>query len=196
MVFEDRYRQLIVECLAESEPFGIVLIREGREVGGAALPHPVGTTARVRSVRPDAAGRLHVTARGERRFRIIEPYSDRPYLSAAVEYPVDEVTSLPEGLAERTAEGYRQLARLQQTMEGLYARSARVPDSPTTLADAIAAAAAPVVPPLRLQSLLETFDLRRRLEGAGELLGEIVEVTHRHAREVVAQRWGGVERRN
>ncbi|MEX2372401.1 MAG: LON peptidase substrate-binding domain-containing protein, partial [Dehalococcoidia bacterium] len=35
-VFEERYRVLVAECLEADEPFGVVLIREGPEVGGAA----------------------------------------------------------------------------------------------------------------------------------------------------------------
>ena len=196
VVFEERYRQLVAECLSDEEPFGIVLIKDGPEVGGAAVPHNVGTTARLRSVQPGRSGRLEVVAVGERRFRIVELYSDRPYLSAQVEYPVDEVTPVPDDLLEQAAEGYRQLERLRKTMEGLYVRSITIPASAGALADAIAAAAAPVVPPARLQTLLEQVDVRRRLEGATGLLGDLVAVTHRQAQLVVAQRWGGIERRN
>jgi Lon protease-like protein len=195
-VFEERYRELIAECLSASEPFGIALIKEGPEVGGPAVPHSVGTTARLKSVRPGLGGRLEVTAVGERRFRVVELYRDRPYLSAEVEYPVDEVTPVPESLLEQAAEGYRQLERLRQTMEGLYVRSVTVPGSPGALADAIATAAAPVAPPERLQTLLETFDVRRRLELATELLGDLVTLTHRQAALLVARRWGAPERRN
>lgn len=196
VVFEDRYRQLVAECLAESEPFGVVLIREGREVGGTAVPHPVGTTARLQSVLPAPGGQLQVTARGERRFRIIEPYLDRPYLSARVEYPVDEITPVSDALVERAREGVRQIERLRHTMEGLYDRRPRVPESPGALADAIAPTAAAVMEPERLQALLETFDIRQRLDVASELLGDLVELTHRQAQMVVAQRWGGIEKRN
>jgi hypothetical protein len=133
---------------------------------------------------------------GERRFRVVELYSDRPYLSAEVEYPVDEITPVPDSLLEQAFEGYRQLERLRQTMEGLYVRTVTVPPSAGALADAIATAAAPVAPTARMQTLLETFDVRRRLEAASELLGDLVTLTHRQARLVVAQRWGGPERRN
>ena len=42
-IFEDRYRLMIRECLAEEKPFGVVLIRRGREVGETAEPYMVGT---------------------------------------------------------------------------------------------------------------------------------------------------------
>src|SRR5690606_7127599 len=77
-VFEERYRTLVAECLAAREPFGVALIREGTEVGGAAAPFSVGCTARIQRVSPTRDGRLAVTAVGERRFRIVQTYEDRP----------------------------------------------------------------------------------------------------------------------
>ena len=32
-IFEDRYRLMVERCLGQGEPFGVVLIREGRETG-------------------------------------------------------------------------------------------------------------------------------------------------------------------
>ena len=32
-IFEQRYREMVAHCLANDAPFGVVLIREGREVG-------------------------------------------------------------------------------------------------------------------------------------------------------------------
>ena len=37
-VFEQRYIEMTKVCLRDDAPFGICLIREGREVGAAALP--------------------------------------------------------------------------------------------------------------------------------------------------------------
>src|SRR5213076_136725 len=37
-IFEPRYREMIGRCLAHDEPFGVVLILEGEEVGGPAVP--------------------------------------------------------------------------------------------------------------------------------------------------------------
>ena len=33
-IFEERYRLMIARCIEQNGPFGVVLIREGREVGG------------------------------------------------------------------------------------------------------------------------------------------------------------------
>ena len=46
-IFEDRYKQMIGECLRDQSQFGVVLIRAGREAGGPAIPFETGTTARI-----------------------------------------------------------------------------------------------------------------------------------------------------
>ena len=47
--FEPRYLDMVHRCLAEEREFGVVLIREGREVGGPAIPFTVGTVISVGS---------------------------------------------------------------------------------------------------------------------------------------------------
>ena len=46
-IFEDRYHSMIQDCLESNSKFGVVLIKEGKEVGGAAVPHKVGTLAKI-----------------------------------------------------------------------------------------------------------------------------------------------------
>lgn len=196
-VFEPRYHQLLAECMEADEPFGVVLIRSGREVGDAeATPHDVGTTARVESASPVGGGRVMVQTRGERRFRIITLYHDRPFLTADVEYPVDEAAEVPPALIEAVTETFKQVQRFRQLVDGVYQRNVRVPESPNALADAVGAAAADVLPPRLLQPLLETFDARRRLERADSLLEPLIRGAHQQAQRAVSERWGGVDRRN
>jgi uncharacterized protein len=195
-VFEERYRLLVSECLAQQEPFGVVLIREGPEVGGAAVPYDVGTTARIEHVQPIDGVRLAVQSRGQARFRIARLFHDKPYLSAEVEYPVDEVSEVPDAIREQVEHGYAQLQRLKHTIEGSWEREIKMPSNAGMLADAIGAAANGVVHPSEVQPLLEALDYRRRMERAAELVTRVLEATHRQAQAIVAQRWGGVERRN
>jgi Lon protease-like protein len=84
-IFEPRYLEMIGECLTNSQPFGVVLIDSGREVGGPAVPHPVGTIARITSVERQAAGRLHIEAVGQQRFRLLELQHNQPFLTGSVE---------------------------------------------------------------------------------------------------------------
>jgi len=88
-IFEPRYRQLINTCISASSPFGVVLIKEGAEVGSAATPHPVGTAAHITNVDRLPDGRLNIETVGYERFRILALHSDQPYLTATVEpYPM------------------------------------------------------------------------------------------------------------
>ena len=90
-IFEERYKLMINTCLAQDKPFGIVLIYSGSEVGGPAVPHPVGTMARIGHWEWLPDGRMNIITVGERRFRITEYASfDLPYLVGAVEYWEDE----------------------------------------------------------------------------------------------------------
>jgi Lon protease-like protein len=72
--------------------FGVVLIREGPEVGGPTEPFAVGTMARVEE-RREHEGMTYLLARGTKRFRIAATHRERPYLEGDVEW-------LPEPEAE------------------------------------------------------------------------------------------------
>ena len=84
-IFEPRYLEMIAQCLDQSQPFGVALIDSGREVGGPARPHPVGTLARITGVERQASGRLHIEAVGQQRFRLLDLHYDRAYLTGTVE---------------------------------------------------------------------------------------------------------------
>ncbi len=67
-VFEARYLDMTANCLRLSRPFGVCLIKQGGEVGPAALPETVGCHARVISADMDSPGLMRIEARGEGRF--------------------------------------------------------------------------------------------------------------------------------
>lgn len=94
-IFETRYLDMAARCLKDGSPFGVCLIRDGQEVGEAATPHEVGTTARIVSWDMPQQGVLLVTCRGEQRFRITtrQIHADR-LQSARVQYldPPDAAT--------------------------------------------------------------------------------------------------------
>ena len=85
-VFEDRYRALVRHCLDTTSPFGIVLIREGREVGSGAISFSgVGTIAEIRDAGRRDDGRFDLLVVGTRRFGIQRVLDGRgPYLVADV----------------------------------------------------------------------------------------------------------------
>lgn len=90
-VFEPRYKQLIGECLDAGEGFGVVLVREGDEVGDpAVLPYDVGSVAQILEVTPLPFGRYYISTVGRRRFRIREILSRDPYLTVEADLLDDE----------------------------------------------------------------------------------------------------------
>jgi uncharacterized protein len=103
-VFEDRYRALTRHCLDTGAPFGVVLIREGREVGGGrslALAG-VGALVEIREAGRYPDGRYDLLAAATGRFTIdaVDPGRE-PYLVANVTPLEDEVGD--EARAERLA---------------------------------------------------------------------------------------------
>ena len=82
-IFEPRYLDMIANCMRESLPFGVVLLRRGGEVmsdlrGSEVEFHDVGTEARVFDFSQTEKGILAVVASGERRFVVerVESASD------------------------------------------------------------------------------------------------------------------------
>ena len=108
-IFEDRYKKMINYCLESDSMFGIVLIKEGDEVGGPAIPHNVGTVANITNTREISGGRIYISVLGTKRFRINEIVQDTPYLVAEVEVgeseddpyiPEDELSSIKKAASE------------------------------------------------------------------------------------------------
>lgn len=97
-IFEPRYLDMVSGCMKHGTGFGICLIREGREIGEAALVHEVGTFARIADWRTRHDGLLGITAVGERRFRILRTEVQQNQLVVAeVEFlPDDPVAEIPE----------------------------------------------------------------------------------------------------
>ena len=71
-IFEPRYLDMVSACLRNDQPFGVCLIRSGREVGAAASPFAVGTLARIVDWHRSDDGLLGIVALGTRRFRVLE----------------------------------------------------------------------------------------------------------------------------
>jgi uncharacterized protein len=108
-IFEPRYRLLVRRSLERDEPFGIVLIKSGSEVGGTAVPNRVGTTARIVGSTPLPGGRSFIIARGERRFEIERTDAERePYLVGEVRYLAEDDGVGSADLADRAADAFGQ----------------------------------------------------------------------------------------
>lgn len=103
-VFEERYRALTQRCLDTGGPFGVVLIKSGREVGerGVLSLAGVGAFAEIRQAGRYPDGRYDLLAAGTGRF-VIESVDagSEPYLVAEVTPLEEEVGDEPR--AERLA---------------------------------------------------------------------------------------------
>lgn len=83
-IFEDRYREMVGECLAQKKAFGVVRA-DGEQMS------IVGCTARiVRMVRRYDDGRMDILCEGERRFEIEGLDESRGFLQADVEFFEDD----------------------------------------------------------------------------------------------------------
>lgn len=135
-IFEPRYREMINRCLDERLPFGVVLIREGKEVGESAIPYSVGTAARITRVDRKPDGRMDIVAVGTRRFRIQEINYDNSYLTAAVShFPIlNGDTKLAMDQAQRVRPKIMRYVELMTKATGVQLKLEQLPEDPTTLA--------------------------------------------------------------
>jgi len=83
-VFEQRYLDMTAACLKEERPFGVCLIVAGKEAGGSAEPHTVGTLAEISGWEMEQLGILQITVRGGRRFRILDTHVGTDHLLQGV----------------------------------------------------------------------------------------------------------------
>jgi Lon protease-like protein len=104
-IFEPRYKEMIGECLALDNPFGIVCQTEERMAGLGCSSVIVDVMKRFED------GRMNITVAGRRRFRLLEVLEGRAFLRGRVEYLEDERDSedLRE-LASRVREAFRRLS--------------------------------------------------------------------------------------
>ena len=92
-VFEVRYVDMTRDCMKNDKPFGVALIREGSEVGEAAVPETVGTTAVISGWDMQQLGVLNITTVGQRRFRIVSSnVAANGLITASVEKIPDEAS--------------------------------------------------------------------------------------------------------
>ena len=83
-IFEDRYREMMAECIDQQSEFGVVRAQRG----GLAVAGCTAGVARVLERYPD--GRLDVLCEGRRRFEIEQLDESRSFLQAEVDYFDDE----------------------------------------------------------------------------------------------------------
>ena len=111
-IFEDRYRELIGESLANGEEFGILL----EDADGL---RQIGTTTGVLElVHAFDDGRMNILVEGRSRFRVLELTEGSSYRTARIEPFEDDDEDVPtEAETERTLEAFRKLAVIAEAEE-------------------------------------------------------------------------------
>jgi Lon protease-like protein len=172
-VFEERYRQLVRDCLAGEPEFGVVMIERGSEVGGGEVRTDVGTVARILEAQELPDGRWALGTVGVRRFRVRAWLPDDPYPLADVDdWPdpepgeevaarLDEVVSLLRRTLARAAEA------------GLQTAPATVELSEDLVVAGHQVVALAPVGPLDRHRLLSAPDLAERLRALSEMLADV-----------------------
>lgn len=128
-VFEERYRALARDVLAEGGPYGgrfvVSMIAEGPEVGADATPHPVGTICEVHSAEQFPDGRWLLLVVGVARGRLDVDAVDRTGPYAVVD--VDPLPDLDgDGAGRLVPAVQRQLDLYLATVKRFVVRTASV----------------------------------------------------------------------
>ena len=176
-VGSERARSAVQEAVRLEQPIG-VLLQSKADVDDPVPEdvHWVGTSAGVLRYVTTTEGVHHIICKGLRRFRVLQFLEGQPFAVARVDYIDDpesfdaEVEGRGRALKQRALEVLQLLpqvpAELAVALQGV--------DSPAQLADFIAGMID--IPLEEKQALLETFDLKARLDKVLLLLARRMEV--------------------
>lgn len=166
-VFEDRYKELIGECLADGREFGFVYADDDGL-------RDVGTRAGVTEVlaRFDD-GRMNVLVEGRDRFKLLSLTSGRAFQTGDVESIVDDDEAPSQESVDRALELFERLRELTGS-------DVETPEQPPQLSYALAARVE-LVPQVKQELLQETSE-RARLDRVCELLDDATASVERQRR--------------
>jgi Lon protease-like protein len=166
-IFETRYVDMVRRCMREDRGFGVVLIREGREVGPAQT-FDVGTLAKIVDFHQLADGFLGLSCVGQRRFQIHSRSRQADGLNLAqVEWlPVEPTVAVPARYAPLAALLESVLPQLGEVYSGMPMRLDDAAWVGHRLAEILP------IPPADKQRCLEFSDPLDRLEALRAVIPE------------------------
>src|SRR5437867_5368130 len=172
--------RLIEEALAGSRLVGAVMQRDAAEdAPGAAGLHRVGTVVVIHRVLKQADGTLRLIVQGLERFRMVEVVQESPYLRARIEPIAADGDATPtlevEALSRSALSLFQKVVSLSPTLPDELANVAAAADGASALADLIVSSL-PTLSTTLKQELLETIDVKQRLERLVGALGKEAEV--------------------
>lgn len=169
-IFEPRYKTMISECVRENKPFGVILIKDGPEVGGGATTYEFGTSAYVTQVEQLKDNRMNIQTVGYQRFKLHRLQEGRPFQVGLVEdmpIPGEEAADIVGAVKTLAPLLAAYLASLKQ-MSALSLSFDEIPSDGRALAYLTA-----IMLPIRIeekQRLLEASDLTEMLNNQIHLL--------------------------
>jgi ATP-dependent Lon protease len=176
-VGRERSRAAAQEAVRLQRPIGILLQNKPDvEEPGPDDVHWVGTTANVARYITGPDGAHHAIVKGQQRFRVLQFLEGYPFTVARVQLieepqPADpEVEGRARALRQRAIEVLQLLPQIPEEV----ASALQALESPAQLADFIAGMMD--ISPAEKQALLETFDLKARLDKLLDLLAHRIEV--------------------
>jgi len=171
-VFEQRYITMTKACLKDDKPFGVCLLTQGDEVGGARGTRgttefaPIGTLARITNWDMPQLGILHLRTEGASRFQV------QSHSVAEDGLVIGQVTPIAPEATVALPESYLPLAKLLELLIGRVGRE----NFPAELAlgdgSWVSYRLAELLPlPLQIkQSMLEINDCEVRLKALAQFL--------------------------
>ncbi len=161
-VFEERYQEMMRDSLDSGTSFGVVAIRDGKEVGGEAVPRGVGTLARIVHVERLPDGRINLLITGASRFRVGRRVDGKAYARAEVEYLEEQSEGVPDHLVASLQTTFKSYLRaLRQVTRG-YTDLPDLPSEPEALSYLVATTVETSID--ARQQLLESAGSRDRIE--------------------------------
>src|ERR687893_2807652 len=162
-IFEERYKQMVDECLESETEFGMVLADE-------AGTRRVGCTARiVELVQRYEDGRMVILVEGSQRFELNNVLTGKPYYVGDVEYLEDRSGEDVTALAEEC------IALLERVIEAATEGSVGIEIEPPYRNLSFAIAGRVEFEPEIRQQILELTSEQQRLQKVKELLTEAAE---------------------
>jgi Lon protease-like protein len=171
-IFEERYKELIGECLEEEREFGLVFADDDgiRAVGTRAVVTEV--------LERFDDGRMNVVVEGRDRFRLLELTSGRVYQTGEVEPVADDPEPAEADDVERALEMFRRLVELTGS-------DVEEPDPAVPQLSFALAARFDFASPLKQELLQETSE-RVRMENLCRLLEAAADAVERQ-QEIAAR---------
>ena len=171
-IFEERYQELIAECLDEEREFGLVYADDDglREIGTLAAITEV--------LERFDDGRLNIVIEGRERFRLVELTGGRTFQTGEIEAVEDEDDGADPAERQRALELFAKLVELTAT-------EIETPDPETPQLSYAIAARFEFAPEVK-QQLLQEVSERERMHRLVELLDAAVTVIERE-REIAAR---------